>query len=537
MKTNYVKEILLIIIIGAFFTGTVCSQGIQEKSSGKQPVRPQNWVQVKYKYSIEQLRDLYSESLMKKAQADVGTIQEVNEKGKWKPTWESLNNHAIPDWIGDAKFGIFFDWGPWSVAGYATRKGSHYYPDWYEFRMRTDTAVIAYHNKFWGKDFRPDDLLPLMTGKDFDAEKYVRLAKECGARYFVPFARHHAGWTLWDSKYTFRNAVEMGPHRDIYKEIADACRAHGLKLGLYTSLAEWLYPIIMPDGTLGVCDWGVYKPGFDSEKMNGICSGKIPVKNFVTDYLLPLTKEAIDKYDPDILWYDGEWLLKAEYWRSLDMAAYFFNKAEGRKTVVLNDRLGEKIRRTKDFTLWSSEYHEISKPTRHIWEELRSISQSYGYHWQDTEDNILSAPELVKLLVNTVANNGNLILILNPTGSGFLPEIQEKRLRELGAWLKVNGEAIYSTRPWNQSRDGDQYFTQSKDARFVYITCMLWPGQTLKVNSLTPKAGSKITLLGTSTQMAWNQDGQNISIKIPAALQDETKRPCKYGWVFKVQIK
>jgi alpha-L-fucosidase len=329
----------------------------------------------------------------------------------------------------------------------------------------------------------------------------------------------------------------MGPHRDIYKEIADACKAHGIKLGLYHSVAEWTYPVIMPDGSLGVCEWGINKPGFDSGKMNGTCSGKIPVKDYITDYFLPLSKEVIDKYDPDILWLDGAWAQKAEHWHSLELAAYFFNQAEGRKAVVINDRLGEKTRRTTQFALWTSEFLEILDPTAHKWEENRSMSPSYGYHWQDNEENTTSAGELVKLLVNTVANNGNLLLILNPAGSGHLPELQEQRLRELGAWLKVNGEGIYSTRPWTRASDGEICYTRSKDGKYVYIICLTWPGKELKVKDISPVTGSKITMLGRKGKLKWIKNDTDINIKIPLGLQNENKRPCKYGWVLKVEVK
>ena len=96
-----------------------------------------------------------------------------------------------------------------------------------------------------GPDFRRDDFLPLLTGAQFDAEEYAALAEEAGARYVVPFCRHHGGWTMWESNYTKRNAVEMGPGRDIYRELANACRSHDLKLGLYFSIAEWEYPVIL----------------------------------------------------------------------------------------------------------------------------------------------------------------------------------------------------------------------------------------------------------------------------------------------------
>jgi len=536
-QLKYIKLLSFIVFTISFSACKNQTEKMQEFRFEVQPVRPGDWIQVKYKYSIEQLRDQYSERMMQRANTDLKVLRDVNEKGPWKPTWESLNPRPIPDWIDDLKFGLFIDWGPWSVAGYATRKGTHYYPDWYEFEMIKDSAVIEYHNQFWGKDFRPDDLFSLLSGQDFDAEKYVKLAKDCGAGYFIPFTRHHGGWTLWGSKYTFRNAVEMGPHRDIYKEIADACRLYGIKLGLYHSVAEWTYPVIMPDGSLGVCEWGINKPGFDSEKMNCTCSGKIPVRDYVTDYFLPLSKEVIDEYDPDILWLDGAWAQKAEHWHSLELAAYFFNQAEGRKPVVINDRLGDKTRRITEFALWTSEFLEILDPTAHKWEENRSMSPSYGYHWQDNEENTISSAKLVNLLVKTVANNGNLLLILNPTGSGRLPEIQEQRLRDLGAWLKVNGEGIYSTRPWIRASDGDIYYTRSKDGQFVYIICLTWPGTELSVKDISPLTGSKITMLGRKGRFKWIKTGPDMNITIPAVLQDENKRPCDYGWVFKVRIK
>jgi hypothetical protein len=183
-------------------------------------------------------------------------------------------------------------------------------------------------------------------------------------------------------------------------------------------------------------------------------SGKIPVKNYTTEYLLPQAKEFIDKYDPDIVWYDGDWSTALETLQTYDIAAYLYNKAEGRKEVAVNDRYGVKdgrMMRSIRGDFFCSEFDAMpdkSKKEIHAWEECRGISQSYGYNWQDTEDNVITSKQFVDIFVDIVANGGNLLLMANLDGQGALPKVQENRLKDIGKWLKVNGEGIYATRPY-----------------------------------------------------------------------------------------
>jgi alpha-L-fucosidase len=477
---------------------------------------------------------------MRRGEAAVQEVEAVNAQGKYKPTWESLDKHPLPEWFRDAKLGIFIDWGPWSVAGWAKRLGRASYPDWYEFRMYEKNQSLDYHAKTWGADFRRDDFMPLLTGKDFDSAALVRLIKENGGKYVVPFCFHHAGWALWPSSYTFRNAVEMGPHRDIYGELVAACRREKLPLGFYVSAAQWDYPLITSSGTLANLNMEQQLKPYDSAKMNGIASGKVPVRDYAKHYWMPLVKEALDKYDPDLIWYDGEWTQPAEHWRTRDMAAYFYNRAEGRKPVAVNDRFGgesSKFRRQHG-DYFTSEWHEIKAGQPHVWEECRSISESYGYNWEDTAANVLSAQKLIHMFADIVAENGTLLLMLCPTGSGRLPAIQEQRFKELGAWLKVNGEGIYATRPHAPSAEGSIVFTQSKDGRTVYAICKAWPGKSLALKSVRAARGAKVRMLGVKMPLAWTagNEGNGMTVEIPEQLQDEKARPCQHAWVMAIPV-
>jgi len=572
MKNN--KSFYLGIALLLSIQVGVIAQAVQE-----QPQRPANFAPFQYQYSIEQLRDKFSEDVMKRGAEEVKKIVALNEKGKYKATPESLKEHPMPDWFQDAKLGIFLDWGPWSSAGYAPKKGAEAstggsYPDWYEFLM--DYRYKGYHDKTFGTDFRRDDLLPLLTGVNINADEYINLAIEAGAKYYVPFAKHHGGWTMWESSYTKRNAVEMGPKRDIYKELANAAKAKGMKLGFYFSVSEWEYPVIVDqplsqwDPTknlavfqdqLGQIPRATPLISFFPETMDRMISGKIPVRNYFSDYMMPSFKEAVDKFDPDLIWYDGGWGSSVAVSRAAELSAYFYNQANGRKDVVINNRAGstlteaelgtlkelmEKGEREKAMQMYlnSTQLGDYGTPEFTIgevditkkWEVCRSISPAFGYNWQDDEESSLSSGDLIKMFVKIVAENGNLLLVISPDGSGKLPEIQKSRLVELGKWLKVNGEGIYETRTWLTTKDADTYFTKSKDGKFVYVHLTVWPGKTIIVKNISPLPSSKISMLGTNNNLTWAQTGKNIKITIPNNLQVESSRPSKHAWVLKVQI-
>ena len=498
--------------------------------------RPADWKPVLYPKGLREIARDHSKEVMARAAKQMKKVDAVNAAGKWKATGASIDAHKCPDWFVDAKLGIFIDWGPWSIASWCPYvKGKRLYPDWYEYRCRTDKATIAYHGKNWGPDFKSDHLLDLFRGAKFDAPALMSVFKKCGAKYVVPFLKHHSGFCLWDCPYTFRDTVDMGAHRDFAREMANACRAEGLKFGLYTSQArEWEYPILQDDGSIKIA---VSRPDnlqpYTSD-MEWKASGKVAVKDFVRDYIVPQTTEFIDKYDPDLFWGDYDWMTSADSNGSYDIVAYMYNHAEGRKEVATNDRLGnarpEEIKgrftkrprkwlRTVRGDFYTDEWgdtEECLDPAKwHAWESCSGISKAYGNHWMENADPgmVMSEREFVIHFSDIVARGGNLLLLVNLDPQGEIPAVQKERLLQIGKWLARWGEAIYGTRilaPFNTKAID---YVQSKDGRFAYAI-VKEPAAEIMLACALPE-GTKVTVVGSKAPLATRRDGANTVVSVP----------------------
>lgn len=544
MKYNIIPYLILFLVI--LLPGC-------KKESQNSDFKPYS-----YRHNLEELRDKFSDKLMQQAEADMKDLRKTIQNGKYKPSLGSLNQHPTPEWYRDAKLCIFYDWGPYSIAGYGEKGwGRARYPDWYLNHMYHN--LRDYHIKHWGKDFQRDDFIPLFTAKNFSAADIVSMVKTSGAKYLVPFNKHHDGYCLWNSGYTFRDVVDMYPGRDLTGELVEKCRKAGIYLGFYFSLEEYEYPLIgeedslyirywsrnmAPDNAGVVSETGEITGEFNPDHHNRLLSGKIPVRNFIDDYIVPQAKEFIDLYDPDILWFDGEWQRPAEYYKTPEIVAYFYNQAEGRKEVAANDRMGRGTREHNgDF--YTSETDEVVDKMEYPWEENRSMSESYGYNRMDSLENYLTGDELVEMLVRIVAKGGNLNLMVNPDGSGKVPDIQMELLKELGDWLKVNGEAIYGTRPYEKIADNTQlgqpvWYTMSKDSSYAYAIVLDWPkSETFICPGANPVWETEVYMLGYDKPLDWVDTGRSkwgISAKIPEEMLGQPeKRPSKHAWVLKFE--
>jgi len=510
----------------------------------------------KYKYSIEELKENFTPDLLRQAESDLSILDSVNVHGTYQGTLESIDLHPTPEWYQDAKLCIFYDWGPYSIAAYGEKGWNRArYPDWYLNRMYHEYA--DYHRENWGEEFERDDFLPLFTAANFNADEVVKMVKMSGAKYIVPFSKHHDGYCLWDSRYTQRDVVDMFPGRDLTAELVEACRREGIYHGFYFSVEEYEYPMVDDKDSLYIRYWsknmavenagvasesGEITGAFLSGKHNRMLSGKIPVQHFINDLILPQAKDFIDRYDPDILWFDGEWQRPAGYYRTPDIVAYFYNQAEGRKEVLSNDRLGQGTRgEYGDF--YTSETDEVVEKMNVPWEENRSMSESYGLNGSDSLENYLSAEELIHMLVRIVAKGGNLNLMVNPDGTGKVPEIQMDLLKELGNWLEVNGEAIYGTRPYEVLCENTQlgqpvWYTMSKDSSYAYAIVLDWPkSETFICKGANMVWDSEVTMLGHDKPLEWVDTGRDLwgmSAKVPdVMLGNPETRPCKHAWVLK----
>ena len=271
----------------------------------------------------------------------------------------------------------------------------------------------------YGKDFKYEDFIPMWKAENWDPKQWAEIFKEAGAEYVVLTTKHHDGFCLFPSEYTHFNSVEMGPKRNITGELTEAVRDAGIRMGLYYSgLIDWQY---------------ANDPIFEDDDLFGTASPTFAY----ADYSYNQMNELVDDYAPSVFWNDIGWPKQSEEMMPYFLAHYYNKVPEG----VVNDRFND---RYHDFL--TKEYKSGSVNRKEKWEMCRGMGLSFGYNANEGDDKLISVPDLISLLVGTVANNGNLLLNIGPKADGTIPEEQVKRLKILGAWLKVNHDGIYGTR-------------------------------------------------------------------------------------------
>lgn len=458
---------------------------------------------------------------------------------KYEPTWESMKQYTVPQWYKDAKFGIFIHWGVYAVPAYDN--------EWYPRNMyRKQGNVYDYHQKNYGpqSQFGYKDFIPQFKAGNWDADHWAELFKAAGAKYVVPVAEHHDGFAMYDCSYTKWDCVQMGPHRDVLGELAKALRKQGIKLGASSHRAKnWSYY--------------TYSDQFDtSDPKNSGLYGKahppdIPASNQFLEDWYARTIEIVDKYKPDLMWFDfGFERPEFEPYRK-KFAAYYYNKAiDWHKEVAINYK-------HEAFPAWAAvldiERGKLDKVRKEFWQTDTSVCyQSWGYI---QNHKYKSVDLLVDELVDIVSKNGCLLLNIGPKPDGTIPEPQEKILLEIGKWLKVNGQAIYGTRHWKVFGEGptetkpgyhrekrNKPFT-ADDIRFtikpntIYAIALAWPEKQLNIKSLgtsaalCPRKISDIKLLGSDEKLTWSRNNDSLTMEMP------DKRPCEYAYVFKIILK
>ncbi len=514
------------------------------------------WQQSVAKYDAERARLLADE------------LKQQND-GPFRADWASLEKYQQPQWYKDAKFGIFIHWGVYSVPAAEN--------EWYPRNMYHpgDGAYKDFQARFGhngeGCSGAPadrsssagckgyKDFIPLFRAQHFDATAWAALFKESGAQYVVPVAEHHDGFSMYDSGLSDWTVVKMGPKRDTLGELAKAIRAQGLHFGLSSHRVE--HNFFYDGGRAIRSDVNDPKNASLYGPAHQWLSGKGGLTNdwtyvsdaWASDWLARDT-ELVQKYHPEIVYFDW-WIGQPAMRHAVTrFAAFYYNYAAAHGyTGVINfkDYAMDYPAAVQDFERGQQD-HIVPQH----WQTDTSISdKSWGYIEHDT----FKTPDfLVRQLVDIVSKNGNLLLNFGPRSDGTIPDEVQTTLRAMGAWLKVNGEAIYGTTPWTTFGEGPTkveagafHDTDTKpytpeDFRFtakggtVYAIGMACPAKSGEIagKAVIHSLGwahegaslpvASITLLGSNEKVAWTQGADALAVTLPA------DTVCTYAYALKL---
>jgi len=422
---------------------------------------------------------------------------------RYEPTWDSLNRHQPPAWYQDAKLGIFIHWGLYSVPAWAPTTGElgkvgwkkwfrdNPYAEWYLNTLRIKgSPTYEHHVKTYGPEFDYYQFMPMFTQAHakWDPASWAELFKKTHARYAVLTTKHHDGFTLWPSETPNPKTAgkRYASDRDLVGELTKAVRAAGLKMGLYYS---------------GGLDWTfTSEPIVDRQSL----MARVPQNEEYVRYADAHYRELIHRYEPAVLWND------ISYPKAGKIPELFADYYNAVPDGVIDDRFGVDF---SDFT--TPEYAKYDEITKKKWEACRGLGFSFGYNQNEGPDVVIAADKLIALLIDVVSKNGNLLLNIGPKADGTISQIQMDRLNKLGAWLDVNGEGIFGTRPWIRAEGGsgkpDARFTEKSGTLYAFL---LQPDsmKSFTIPGITALEGTKVHILGQSKPSAWKQEGQDLRI-------------------------
>jgi len=528
-------SILVASLFSSSLSGQVAPQYLSTAKQGAAQI-DETWQKAVAKYD-------------KQRDALLTTVERESKEGPFQPDWQSLANYQAPDWYRDAKFGIFIHWGLYSVPAYGN--------EWYPREMYLEgSSINKHHVATYGPltQFGYKDFIPMFKAEHFDPQAWAKLFKDSGARYVVPVFEHHDGFAIYDSDLSDWTAKKMGPHRDLAGEIALAVRAEGLHLGASSHRIEhdWFleggrkqdsdvndpkyaafygpaHPRLGDDGAALAEDWTYVSPAY--------------AKDWVAR-----NAEIVQKYHPDLIFFD--WWIGQPSVRPYvaEFAAYYYNESSKRGPVgIINSKL---VDMQKTSAVLDIERGQLSSILPEAWQTDTSVSnKSWGYIENDT----FKTPEfIVQQLADVVSKNGNLLLNIGPRSDGTIPQPVQEVLLDVGAWLKVNGNAIYGTRPWTSFGEGPTkveagsfHDTQTKpytaqDFRFttnretLYAIEMAWPKEgeavihTLSSDVVGARKVNSVSLLGASAELTFTQRADGLHIRVPA------EAPGKYAYVYRI---
>lgn len=381
-------------------------------------------------------------------QKETETVEEAQQKiDAYEEDWASLGKHnESPEWFKDSKLGIYFHWGLYSVPAYS----SEWYPRWMHFE---DNKVYKHHVEKYGhpSEFGYHDFAPMFTAEHFDAEAWAQLFKDAGAQFAGPVAEHHDGYAMWDSKLTPWDVMDTGPKKDITGELEKAIKGKGMKFITAFHHAKNLQRSTKLGEEVRLSHYPYFEnmPTSSDDPDLQLMYGNMDAEKWYRDIWLGKLKEVVDKYSPDIIWFDYVLGEIPEQYRK-EFAAYYLNNSaeKGQESVI--------VRKQHDLPL-SLSIEDLEQARKEdigtkTWMTDATISDG---SWCYTEDLGVKAPkDVLHMLVDIVSKNGVLLLNISPKADGTIPENQKEGLLKMGDWLKKYGEAIYDTEAWYTFGEG-----------------------------------------------------------------------------------
>lgn len=449
--------------------------------------------------------------------------------------WEHLNNE-VPQWLQDAKFGIYFHWGVYTVPAF--------HSEWYSRSMYVPgTGPNKHHDSLYGslKNFGYKDFIPMFRAEHFNADEWVDLFVRAGAKFAGPVAEHADGFSMWNSKVNPWNAHDMGPKKDIVGLMEQAVRSRNLKF-LTTFHHQWQwgwYPTFDSSVDAGNPAYAsLYGPVISKAAWQHQDTAEKP-NTFFNQFWLAKVKEVVNAYHPDLLYFDSRLGHIGEKYRK-EVVTTFLGNERNKKVVLYKGR-----DLPVDVGMRMYEKSRMSQLSEKTWLTEEPIST---YSWSYTTDmKLRPAEDILKGMIDVVSKNGIYLLNICPKANGTIPAEQQKILLSIGNWLAKNGEAIYGTRPWHTYGEGPRQEEEAKgvvydrrnyfelkftneDVRYttkentVYALILGVPdaGKPILLQAFAKngmKEGikiKKVSLLGSRKKINWKHKQDGLSIQFPS---------------------
>lgn len=485
----------------------------------------------------------------------ITSLFSCESKQKYTSDWESLGQvNESPEWYKDAKFGIYFHWGVYSVPAFS----SEWYP---RLMLQRENPAYKYHLEHYGSpaEFGYHDFVPMFKAEFFDAEEWADLFQKAGARFAGPVAEHHDGFAMWDSDKTPWNSMDKGPKRDITGELAKAFRKRDMKLITTFHHARNLqrYADTVDEELAKTPEREQFRhshypfiagwpPTSDDPELKQLY-GYLPEQQWLDQMWLGKLKEVIDNYQPDIIYFDS-WLDRIPENYRQQFCAYYLNQAaKWGKEVVITHKQQDL---PEDVSILDLEKGRLNKLVDFGWLTDDTISRG---SWCYTQDLTIKPTSVVlHSLLDIVSKNGCLVLNISPKADGTIPENQKKVLLEIGDWLDVNGEAIYGTRPWKEYGEGltvlkpgrhggvtDAGGYTPQDIRYttkgsaLYVISLGCPLPNEKLSLLLPQKIEldikSVSVLGSQEKIKWEWSEKGLQLYSPS------KKVSDLALVFKIE--